>query len=195
MVKDFTLIQTARPQYFASGLSESHPHATQKGQGTWIGKVGDPDREATGFSVGHLLKSSVITPGGRDTYEDDTKTRVTIRDSPARQQVSAPGASQSQPITPRRSEYTRRETSRTCSFSCYPRKGGRRCRIRTTPYPAGHKRQKHASHQQLTEKKWQTLNEREVNAASTKSATHHGQKIPAVNEGKTLFKTARAIVL
>jgi len=73
MVKDFTLIQTARPQYFASGLSESHPHATQKGQGTWIGKVGDPDREATGFSVGHLLKSSVITPGGRDTYTSNYK--------------------------------------------------------------------------------------------------------------------------
>jgi len=75
--------------------------------------VGDPDREATGFSVGQLQKSSVITPGGKDTYEDDTKTRVTIRDSPARQQVSAPGASQSQPITPRRREYTRRETSNT----------------------------------------------------------------------------------
>jgi len=66
MDKDFTLIQTARPQYFASGLSESHPHATQKGQGTWIGKVSDPDREATGFSVEHLPKSSVITPGGRE---------------------------------------------------------------------------------------------------------------------------------
>jgi len=38
-------------------------------------------------------------------------------------------------------------------------------------------------------------NEREVNAGSTKSATHHGQKSPAANEGKTLFKTAGAIVL
>jgi len=75
--------------------------------------VGDPDRKAKGFSVGHLPKSFVITPGGKDTYEDDTKTLVTIRDSPARQQVSASGASQSQPITPRRRKYTRRETSNT----------------------------------------------------------------------------------
>jgi len=29
----------------------------------------------------------------------------------------------------------------------------------------------------------------------TKSATHHGQKIPAANEGQTVLKTARAIVL
>jgi len=29
---NFTLIQTARPQDYASGLSESHPHALQKGQ-------------------------------------------------------------------------------------------------------------------------------------------------------------------
>jgi len=33
-------------------------------------------------------------------------------------------------------------------------------------------------------------NERDVNAGSTKSATHHGQQRPAVNEGKTLFNTA-----
>jgi len=72
--------------------------------------VGDPDRRATGFRVGQLPKVSVITPGGKDTYEDDTKTRVTIRDQPARQQVSASGASQSQPITPRRRKYTRRQT-------------------------------------------------------------------------------------
>jgi len=38
-------------------------------------------------------------------------------------------------------------------------------------------------------------NERDVNAGSTKSATHHGQQRPAVNEGKTLFNTAGAIVL
>jgi len=39
--------------------------------------AGDPDRKAKGLSVGHLPKSSVITPGGK----------VTIRDQPARHQV------------------------------------------------------------------------------------------------------------
>jgi len=31
MDKDLTLIQTARPQDYASGLSESHPHAIRVG--------------------------------------------------------------------------------------------------------------------------------------------------------------------
>jgi len=65
--------------------------------------VGDPDRKAKGLSVGHLPKSSVIMPGGK----------VTIRDPPARHQVSASGVSHSQPITPSRGEYTRRESSNT----------------------------------------------------------------------------------
>jgi len=43
-------------------------------------------RKETGFSIGHLLESSVITPGGKDTYEDDKRIRVTIRDPPAGQQ-------------------------------------------------------------------------------------------------------------
>jgi len=30
---------------------------------------GDPDRKATGFTVGQLPESSAITPGGRDTYK------------------------------------------------------------------------------------------------------------------------------
>jgi len=55
MDKDFTLIQVTR---------------------TWIRMDGDPDRMATGFSVGHLPESSAITPGGIDTFEDDTKTRI-----------------------------------------------------------------------------------------------------------------------
>jgi len=58
---------------------------------------GDPDRIATGFSVRHLPQSSAVTPVGKDTYEDDTKIRVTIRDHPARQQDSASGFYQSHP--------------------------------------------------------------------------------------------------
>jgi len=100
---------------------------------------GDPDRKATGFSPGQLPESSAITPGGRDTYkkiqpqgnriqrravarvirdydrrkghlQNGTRIRVTFRDSTARQQVSASGASHIQPITPRRREYAQTYT-------------------------------------------------------------------------------------
>jgi len=74
---------------------------------------GDPDRKATGFSVGQLPESSAITPGGRDTYKTAQGYGIRVGIQTARQQVSASGASHSQPITLRRREYARRETSNT----------------------------------------------------------------------------------
>jgi len=56
---------------------------------------GDPDRKATGFSVGQLPKSSAITPGGRDTYK--TAQGYWYRDPSARPQNSASGICQSHP--------------------------------------------------------------------------------------------------
>jgi len=108
------------PDRKATGFSVGHlPESsaiTPGGKDTYKDATrmdGDPDRQATGSSVGHWPKSSVITPGGKDTYEDGTRIRVTFRDPPARQQDSASGASQSYPITPRRTEYARRESSKT----------------------------------------------------------------------------------
>jgi len=87
---------------------------------------GDPDRKATGFSVGQLPESSAITPGGygqrvgiqsqgsriqrravarvirdyarrKGHLQNSTRIRVTYRDPPARQQDSASGICQSHP--------------------------------------------------------------------------------------------------
>jgi len=38
----------------------------------------EPDRKATGFSVAHSPESSAITLGGKDTYDNSTRIRVTI---------------------------------------------------------------------------------------------------------------------
>jgi len=63
---------------------------------------GDPDRKATGFTVGHLPESCVITPGGKDTYKDGTRILVTFRDPNARPQHSASGLSESHPHATRK---------------------------------------------------------------------------------------------
>jgi len=69
----------------------------------------DPERKATGFSVGHLPESFAISPGGKDTYEDGTRIRVTFRDPTTRQQDSASGICQSHP----RLRYAERTLTRT----------------------------------------------------------------------------------
>jgi len=71
---------------------------------------GDPDRKTTGFSVVHLQESSAITPGGhlRGRNKDMNNDKESTRKA-----TGFRGTSQSQPITPRRKEYMRREISNT----------------------------------------------------------------------------------
>jgi len=68
--------QMSNNRYEATGLGvrpkrESSIRHTERtisiAQGHGKGFHVDPDREATGFSVGHLPESSVVTPGGNDT--------------------------------------------------------------------------------------------------------------------------------